>query len=121
MIHSIRISHRELLELSQLADFSWERRQLVVADLKARDAWSVKIHLPRVPHVEPLEIGQQTELGRKRLELIAADLKQPRLSGKITIESLRHRTKSTSSVVMRAISLRSEQSLLLLRKSCFTL
>jgi hypothetical protein len=27
----------ELLELSQLADFCWQRRELVVADLNARD------------------------------------------------------------------------------------
>jgi hypothetical protein len=74
-IHSIRISHQERLELSQLADFCWQRRELVVADLKARDGGQIKTHLPRVPHVETLQIGQQTELGRKRRELVVEDLK----------------------------------------------
>ncbi len=76
MIHSIRLSHVELLELSQLADFFWQRRELVGADLKARDTSQTEIDEPRVPHVEPLEIGQQTKLGRKRSELVVEDLKQ---------------------------------------------
>jgi hypothetical protein len=74
-IHSIRISHVERLEPCQLADFRWQRRELVVADLKARHGGQIKIHLPRVPHVETLQIGQQTELGRKRRELVVEDLK----------------------------------------------
>jgi hypothetical protein len=81
--HSIRVSHVELLELCQLADFSWQRRELVVGELKARDTGQIMIHLPLVPHVEFLQIGQQTELGRKRCELVAVDLEQT-----ITIQSL---------------------------------
>ena len=77
MIRSIRISHSEPLELWQMADFCRERRELVVADLKARDAGQIKVHLPRVSHKETLQIGQQTELGRKRRELVAVDLKTP--------------------------------------------
>jgi hypothetical protein len=74
-IHSIRFSHVEMLEQCQLADFRWQRRELIAADLKARDGGEIKIRLPRLPHVERLEIGQQTELRRKRRKLVAVDLK----------------------------------------------
>ena len=73
-IQSIRISHVELLDLSQLADFCRQRRELVVGGLKACDTSQIKIDEPRVPHEEPLKIGQQTELGRKRPELVVGDL-----------------------------------------------
>jgi hypothetical protein len=76
MIHSIRLSYVELLELCQLADFCWQGRELVAGDLNARDTGQIKIDEPRVPHEEPIEIGQHTELGRKRRELVAVDLKQ---------------------------------------------
>jgi hypothetical protein len=69
------ISHVEPLELCQLADFRWQRRELVVGDLEAREGGQIKIHPLRSPHVETLQIGQQTELGRKRRELVADDLK----------------------------------------------
>jgi len=74
-IRSIQISHVERLELGQLADFRWQRRELVVGDLEARDMGQIKIHLPRMPHVDNLQIGQQTKLGRKRRELVAVDLR----------------------------------------------
>jgi hypothetical protein len=72
-IHSVRISYSEPHELSQLADFCWERREPVLVDLRARGQLKIQLHL--VPHVELLQIGQQTELGRKRRELVAPDLK----------------------------------------------
>jgi hypothetical protein len=78
-IQSIRISHVELLDLSQLADFCWQGRELVVGGLKACDTSQIKIQLPRMPHEEYLQIGQQAELGRKRRELVAPDLKTTRL------------------------------------------
>jgi hypothetical protein len=69
-------SHVELLEPRQLADFRWQRFELVaVSLLGARDIGEkLTIQLSRVPHYDFLEIAQQTELGRKRLELIAANL-----------------------------------------------
>jgi hypothetical protein len=75
MIHSIRLSYVKHLELSQLTDFCWQRRELVVGGLKACDTSQIKIDEPRVPHVELLQIAQQTEFRRKRLELVAVDLK----------------------------------------------
>jgi hypothetical protein len=75
MIQSIRISYSEPLELCQLADFRWQRRELVVFGLKRRDMGQIMIQLARVPHVEPLQIGQQKELGRKRRELVVGGLK----------------------------------------------
>ncbi len=79
----------EQLELSQLADFCWQRSELVVVDLKARDMSEIKIDEPRLPHVEPLQFGQQTELRRKRRELVVGDLKTTWLLVMITIQSLR--------------------------------
>jgi hypothetical protein len=38
--HSIRMSHVEPLELCQFADFCWQRRELIAADLKAGDVGS---------------------------------------------------------------------------------
>jgi len=74
----------------------------------------IKIHLPRVPHVKRVEIGQQTELRRKRRELVAGDLKQ-RACGQVAPDRFNKRTESHSSVASCAISLGSEQSLLLAR------
>jgi len=75
------LSHVEPLELCQFADFCWQRRELIAADLKAGEGQiQIAIHLPRVPHVEHLETGKQTKLGRKRRELVDADLKTPWLS-----------------------------------------
>jgi hypothetical protein len=79
----------------------------------------IKIHLPRLPHVERLQTGQQTKLGRKRCELVPVDLKQ-RACGQIVVQSLQHRTMSSTSVVRCAISLGSEQSLLLKSERNFT-
>jgi len=76
-IHSIRIRYCEPLEPCQLADFRWQRRELIVAGLKARDDNQIMILLPQEPHFELLQTGQQTELGRKRRELVAGDLKTP--------------------------------------------
>ncbi len=74
-----RESHIELLERCQLADFCWQRRELVVVDLKTRKCVvRSAIYLPQMPHDEMLEIGQQTERGRKRRELIATDLQPNR-------------------------------------------
>jgi hypothetical protein len=73
-----RISHVEVLELRQLADFCWQRREQVFVDLKAkaRDAGSdCDMSATSVPHFETLQIGQQTELRRKRPELVRGDLK----------------------------------------------
>jgi hypothetical protein len=110
----------EPLELSQLADFFWQRRELVVVDLEARDAGSDHDPLlPRLPHVEPLEIGQQTELGRKRRELVALDLNNAAMV-RSRSDRFDNRTLSISTVVMSAISLGSEQSLLKPSKSVFT-
>jgi hypothetical protein len=118
-LHSIRISHREPLEPCQLADFRWQRRELVGADLTAREGGQIKIHLPRLPYGELLEIGQQTELRRKRRELVVGDLKTT-CCGQIAPDRFDNRTKSPSSVVMCAISLGSEQSLLLVSERLFT-
>ncbi len=80
----------------------------------------IKIRLPRVPHVEPLEIGQQTEFGRKRLKLVVKDLKTTWLLVRARSNRFDNHTLSPSSVVMRAISLGSEQKLLLESESAFT-
>jgi hypothetical protein len=118
MIQSIRLSHVEPLELCELAHFCCQRRELVVADLNARDTSQTKIDEPRVPHVEHPEIAQQTELGRKRLELVVEDLKTW-LSVRSRSNSFNNRTESTSSVARCAISLGSEQSLLMPSHSSF--
>jgi hypothetical protein len=75
------------------------------------------IHLPRLPHVEPLQIGQQTEFGRKRCEVVDIDLQQQDFLIRPRSNRLNNRTQSSSSAVSCAISLGSEQSLLLLSQS----
>jgi hypothetical protein len=70
-----RGSYVEPLELCELADFRWQRSELVEADLKARDTSQINIvDEPRVPHVENLQIGQQKEFRRKRRDLVFVDL-----------------------------------------------
>jgi hypothetical protein len=73
-----------------------------------------------LPHVEPLQIGQQTEFGRKRLELVLADLKHRGFGSDQDQGRFVRRTESISSAIMCAISLGSEQSLLLVSESVFT-
>jgi hypothetical protein len=90
-IQSTRISYAELLELFQLADFSWQRRELIHADLKNASQVNVTIILPRLlSHFENPQFAQQTELGRKRRELVVPDLKQRDFVHQITINSLRN-------------------------------
>jgi hypothetical protein len=84
-IHLERVSHMKPLEIGQMANFLWQRRELVAVSLKTKNTRVRHSQKPGLPHVEHLETDQQTE----RRELVVVDLKSTWLLVKTTIQSLR--------------------------------
>jgi len=76
-------SHIEHLEVDELTNLRWQRLQLVVVELKGKEASgdgvaarTMDTILSMTPHIEALEIGELTNLHWQRLQLVAMELKQ---------------------------------------------
>jgi hypothetical protein len=112
------LSHGENLELCQLADFCWQRRELIPADLKGRVVVRSRSSCHECRTSILLRLVSRPSSGGRDVSWLLKTWK-PRACGQIAPDRFDDRTQRYSSFIMHAISLGSKQSLFLERKSCF--